>query len=369
MSIKYNLITKDLNARRGKVETANGTFETPAFMAVGTCGTVKALTMDQVKQTGTEIILGNTYHLMLRPGEDIINKFNGLQKFIGWDKSILTDSGGFQVMSLSQLTKKTEEGVLFTSHIDGGIKHLLTPEKSIQIQHKLNSNITMAFDECIKLPSDKKTLSENIAKVTRWAKRSKEAFINREGFGIFGINQGGDDLILRQKSANDLLNIGFDGYAIGGLAVGEPQDVMFSVLKNITCCFPEDKPRYLMGVGTPLDILGAVENGVDMFDCVMPTRAGRTGQAFTTFGTINLKNAKYKDDESPLDSFCTCPACKLSKAYISHLVKSNEILASTLLSIHNLTFYQNLMRNIRQSIENKTFQQFKQIFIEKYNQK
>lgn len=367
MSLKFDLIKTDGNARRGCVHTAHGDFQTPAFMAVGTAATVKALTMEQVAATGTQVILGNTYHLMMRPSGDLVEKMGGLHKFSGWRGPILTDSGGFQVMSLSNLVKMKEEGVEFTSHIDGGIKHFLSPEESVRIQHQLDSNITMVLDECLKLPTTRERAKKNVDMVTRWAQRSKDAFVDRDGYGIFGIVQGADYKDLREKSAHDLTTIGFDGYAIGGLAVGETQDVMFDVIATVTPHLPTDKPRYLMGVGTPLDILGAVERGIDMFDCVMPTRAGRTAQAFTRNGTMNMRNAKFRDDAHPIDDKCGCPACKLSRAYIHHLIKSNEILGATLLTQHNLWFYQDLMRDIRQSIEQGTFQQFKEDFIKQYN--
>jgi queuine tRNA-ribosyltransferase len=366
MSLKFNLLATDNNARRGSVETAHGIFQTPAFMAVGTAATVKALTMEQVAATSTEVILGNTYHLMLRPGGDLVAYLGGLHKFSGWQGPILTDSGGFQVMSLSGLTKMKEEGVEFTSHIDGGIKHFLTPEKSVQIQHQLDSDITMVLDECLKLPAPRDRVEKNIDLVTRWAGRSKEAFIDRAGYGIFGIVQGADFKDLREKSARALIGIGFDGYAVGGLAVGEPQEVMFETLAATTPLLPKDKPRYLMGVGTPADILGAVERGIDMFDCVMPTRAGRTAQAFTRSGTLNLRNAKHRDDPSPLDPECQCPTCKLSRAYIHHLTKCGEMLGATLLTQHNLWFYQDLMKDIRISIEQGRFQDFKNKFLAKY---
>ena len=366
MSLKFNIIATDGNARRGTVETAHGTFQTPAFMAVGTAATVKALTMDQVRATGTEVILGNTYHLMMRPGGDLVERMGGLHKFSGWHGPILTDSGGFQVMSLSNLVKMKEQGVEFTSHIDGGIKHFLRPEDSVHIQHQLDSNITMVLDECLHLPTDRKRAEKNVDMVTRWAARSKAAFIDRPGYGIFGIVQGADFPDLREKSARDLTAIGFDGYAIGGLAVGEPQSVMFDMISVVAPMLPTDKPRYLMGVGTPLDILGAVERGVDMFDCVMPTRAGRTAMAFTRHGTMNMRNAKYRDDDAPLDDKCGCTACKLSRAYLHHLIKCNEILGATLLTQHNLWFYQDLMQGIRESIEQGRFAEFKAEFIKNY---
>ena len=366
MSLKFDLLAVDGNARRGRVHTAHGDFETPAFMAVGTAATVKAMTMDMVAATGTQVILGNTYHLMMRPGGDLVEKMGGLHKFSGWHGPILTDSGGFQVMSLSNLVKMKEEGVEFTSHIDGGIKHFLSPEESVHIQHQLDSNITMVLDECLHLPTTRERAMKNVDMVTRWARRSKDAFVDRDGYGIFGIVQGADYPDLREKSARELTEIGFDGYAIGGLAVGEPQNVMFDMISTVTPMLPTDRPRYLMGVGTPLDILGAVERGVDMFDCVMPTRAGRTAQAFTRNGTLNMRNAKFKDDNRPIDDKCGCPACKLSRAYIHHLIKCNEILGATLLTGHNLWFYQDLMRDIRENIENGTFQDFKNKFIEQY---
>ena len=290
----------------------------------------------------------------------------GLHKFGGWHGPILTDSGGFQVMSLSNLVKMREEGVEFTSHIDGGIKHFLRPEDSVHIQHQLDSNITMVLDECLHLPTTRERSEKNVDMVTRWARRSRDAFVDRDGYGIFGIVQGADYPDLREKSARQLTEIGFDGYAIGGLAVGEPQQTMFDMIAVTTPHLPADKPRYLMGVGTPLDILGAVERGVDMFDCVMPTRAGRTAQAFTRHGTMNMKNARFRDDTAPLDDKCGCPACKLSRAYIHHLVKCNEILGAMLLTQHNLWFYQDLMRDIRNSIENGTFAEFKSEFIKNY---
>ena len=369
MSLKFDLIKVDGNARRGRVHTAHGDFETPAFMAVGTAATVKALTMDMVRDTGTQVILGNTYHLMMRPGGDLVEQMGGLHKFGGWTVPILTDSGGFQVMSLSNLVKMKEEGVEFTSHIDGGVKHFLRPEDSVHIQHQLDSNITMVLDECLHLPTTRERAEKNVDMVTRWARRSKDAFIDRDGYGIFGIVQGADYPDLREKSAKQLTAIGFDGYAIGGLAVGEPQETMFNMIATTAPHLPTDKPRYLMGVGTPLDILGAVERGVDMFDCVMPTRAGRTAQAFTRHVTMNMKNAKYRTDTAPLDDKCGCPACKLSRAYIHHLVKCNEILGAMLLTQHNLWFYQDLMRDIRKSIEDGRFAEFKKDFIENYTGK
>ncbi|MDR2770349.1 MAG: tRNA guanosine(34) transglycosylase Tgt [Rickettsiales bacterium] len=366
MPLKFDLIHTDKSARRGRAETAHGTFETPAFMAVGTAATVKALTMEQVAAAGTEVILGNTYHLMMRPGGKLVEKMGGLHKFGGWRGPILTDCGGFQIMSLSNLVKHTEDGVEFTSHVDGGAKHFMSPEISVQIQRRLDSDITMALDECLRLPAPRETVEKSIEKISRWERRSFEAFVQRPGYGIFGIAQGADMPDLRKKSAESLTCIPFDGFAIGGLAVGEPQDVMFAMIDLENDLLPKGKPRYLMGVGTPLDILGAVARGVDMFDCVMPTRAGRTAQAFTRRGTLNLLGAKFRDVPAPLDAECKCPACKLSRAYIHHLCKCREILAAILLSQHNLWFYQDLMRDIRRSIENDSFASFYDSFARRY---
>lgn len=358
----FNLINKDNKARRGEVKTAHGNIQTPAFMPVGTAATVKAMTNDDVKKTGADIILGNTYHLMLRPGSDLIESLGGLHQFMSWDKPILTDSGGFQVMSLSKIRKISDEGVEFSSHIDGS-KYFVTPEKSIQIQHQLGSDITMIFDECVQYPCTKEEARIANERSLAWAKRSKDAFKKRDGYGLFGIVQGSIFKDLREISAKGLTDIGFDGYAIGGLAVGEGQEVMFDVLNYTPDLLPEDKPRYLMGVGKPSDIVGAVERGVDMFDCVMPTRSGRTGQLFTSGGTINIKNAKYKNDTRPIDDKCPCYACKNhSRAYLNHLSKSNEILASMLLTQHNVTYYQQLMKDIRTAIENNSFSEFTKKF-------
>ena len=367
MSLKFDLIKTDGHARRGRVHTAHGCFETPAFMAVGTAATVKALTMEQVAATGTQVILGNTYHLMMRPGGDLVEKMGGLHKFGGWHGPILTDSGGFQVMSLSNLVKMKEEGVEFTSHIDGGVKHFLRPEDSVHIQHQLDSNITMVLDECLHLPTTRERAAKNVDMVTRWAARSRAAFVDRPGYGIFGIVQGADFPDLREKSARELTEIGFDGYAIGGLAVGEPQEVMFKMIETVAPMLPTDKPRYLMGVGTPLDILGAVERGVDMFDCVWPTRVARNGMVMTDEGRLNIKNACFKLDERPLDAGCDCFACQnYSRAYLSHLFRSGELTSHRLLSMHNIRFLTRTMERIRIAIENGTFAQFKTDFIQKY---
>ena len=354
MSLEFELLKIDGKARRGILKTKHGNINTPAFMPVGTVGTVKAMLTDSVEATGAEIILGNTYHLMLRPGEKTVEKMGGLHKFMNWNKPILTDSGGFQVMSLSGLRKITEEGVAFQSHIDGS-KHNLTPEYSIEIQHKLDSNITMVLDECTSYPCTLSEAKASMERSMRWAKRSKNAFINREGYGIFGIMQGSTDKNLREQSAKMLIEIGFDGYAIGGLAIGEGQELMFNILDFAPDFLPQNKPRYLMGVGRPSDIIGAVIRGVDMFDCVIPTRSGRNAKAFTSMGELNMRNAKYKEDDKPVDEKCTCPACtKYSRAYIHHLFKAQEILGSMLLTWHNIQYYQDLMKNIRKNIEKQT---------------
>jgi queuine tRNA-ribosyltransferase len=354
----FKLKTSDNKARRGELLTAHGAIQTPAFMPVGTLATVKAMKLSDVKKSGAQIILGNTYHLMLRPGSELIEKLGGLHKFMGWDGPILTDSGGFQVMSLAQIRKISDEGVEFSSHIDG-TKYFLTPEKSIQIQHQLGSDITMIFDECVKFPATFEEAKKGMERSIAWGERSKNAFQQRPGYGIFGIVQGSTFKDLRQKSAEELVKIGFDGYAIGGLAVGEGQDVMFSVLDYTPDFLPSDKPRYLMGVGKPSDIVGAVARGVDMFDCVIPTRSGRTGQAFTRNGEVNIRNAKYLDDTSPLDDKCACYTCQNhSKAYLRHLVKSDEILGAMLLTEHNIFYYQDLMAEIRTAIEENKFTEF-----------
>ena len=357
MGLRFEVIKNDGKARRGKLYTKHGVVNTPAFMPVGTCATVKAMMPESVEATGAEILLGNTYHLMLRPGADLVEKMGGLHKFMNWNKPILTDSGGFQVMSLSGLRKIEEDGVSFASHIDGK-KYFLSPEESMKIQHKLDSDITMAFDECVKLPAPHDVVQKSMEMSMRWAKRSKDAFVDRDGYGIFGIQQGGDYKDLREISAEKLKEIGFDGYAIGGLAVGEGQKTMFEVLDYAPMMLPEDKPRYLMGVGKPDDILGAVMRGVDMFDCVMPTRSGRTSQAFTRFGTINVRNSRHKEDYRPLEEGCDCPLCKnYSRAYIHHLQKANEILAVMLLTWHNIRYYQRLMQELREAIENNNLQE------------
>ncbi|HVI90604.1 MAG TPA: tRNA guanosine(34) transglycosylase Tgt [Dongiaceae bacterium] len=347
----FTLIKTDGKARRGQVHTAHGTVNTPAFMPVGTAGTVKAMLPESVAATGAEILLGNTYHLMLRPGAERVAALGGLHKFMNWPKAILTDSGGFQVMSLSELRKISEQGVEFRSHIDGR-KHMLTPESSTQIQDLLDSNITMCFDECTPFPATTDQAAQSMRLSMRWARRSRDAFRRRPGYLQFGIMQGGIHEHLRKESAEALIGIGFEGYAIGGLAIGEGQQEMFRVLDFCPDFLPEDRPRYLMGVGRPADIVGAVNRGVDMFDCVMPTRAGRTGAAFTRFGELNMRNARHASDPRPIDPDCACPACRdYSRGYIHHLNKSKEIVGSMLLTWHNLHYYQELMQGLRQAIE------------------
>ena len=361
----FNLKVQDNKARRGEIKTSRGTIQTPAFMPVGTAGTVKALKTSDVEKSGAEIILGNVYHLMLRPTSELVEKMGGLHKFMNWNKPILTDSGGFQVMSLSQIRKISDEGVEFSSHIDGS-KHFLTPEKSIEIQHRLGSDITMIFDECVEYPATYDKAKKAMERSIDWALRSKNAFKKRDGYGIFGIVQGSTFKDLREISAQKLIEIDFDGYAIGGLAVGEGQKEMFEVLDYCVDFIPQNKPRYLMGVGKPSDIVGAVARGIDMFDCVIPTRSGRTGQAFVRDGVINIRNAKYRFDEKPLDEKCSCYACKNhSRSYLHHLVKSKEILGAMLLSEHNIFYYQDLMKEIREAVENKNFDDFHKNFIEK----
>ena len=364
----FKLISKNKRARLGKIITHRGSIDTPAFMPVGTLGTVKGVFVDDLKKTNTQIILGNTYHLMLRPGSAILDKFGGLHKFMNWNKPILTDSGGFQIMSLSKLNKIDKEiGATFRSHIDGK-KIILSPEKSIKIQKSINSDILMVLDECPSLTDNRDILINAINTSTHWAKRCKIEFGNNKKKGLFGIIQGGLYNDLRQESLEKLEEIGFDGYAIGGLAVGETQKEMFETVKNTANKMPENKPRYLMGVGTPSDILGAVGEGIDMFDCVMPTRSGRTGLAFTWEGKINLKNSKYKNDCSPLDNNTNIRDLKsYSKSYLNHLIKTNELLASMIISLHNINFYQQFMSEIRRSIKSRTFGKFYHKYIKLFN--
>jgi len=367
-NFSFELITQDDNARLGKIITPKGTIDTPAFMPVGTQGSVKGIFPEDIKKTGTQIILGNTYHLLLRPGIDVLNEFNGLHNFMNWDKPILTDSGGYQIMSLSKFNKvDLKMGAIFKSHIDGK-KIILSPEKSIQVQKSINSDIIMVLDECPKLTTDKKKLSEAIDISTQWAQRCKIEFGNNKKKALFGIAQGGLFKDLRIESIEKLKEIDFDGYAMGGLAVGENQADMFKILNETTNFLPQNKPRYLMGVGTPSDILGAVKTGIDMFDCVMPTRSGRTGLAFTWQGKLNLKNSKYQNDKSPLDKKCDIRQLnKYSKSYLNHLIKSNEMMASMLISLHNIQFYQQFMREIRINIKNGSFQNFYKKYIDLFN--
>lgn len=357
-NFQFKKITQDGRARRGEITMPRGLVRTPAFMPVGTAGTVKAMYMEQVAELGADIILGNTYHLMLRPGAERIARLGGLHEFARWPKPILTDSGGFQVMSLAGLRKLTEKGVTFQSHIDGA-RYDLTPERSIEIQCLLDSDIQMQLDQCVALPTSKNEMERAMELSLRWAERCKSAFGDQPGKAMFGIVQGGDDESLRIRSANALKELDLKGYSIGGLAVGEPQNVMLAML-DVTCSIlPEDKPRYLMGVGTPDDILKSVARGVDMFDCVMPTRAGRHGLAFTRFGKINLRNARHAEDSRPLDPLSSCPAARdYSRAYLHHLIKSGEALGGMLLTWNNLAYYQQLMQGIRESIEAHRFAEF-----------
>lgn len=354
----FNLITTDNAARRGEVITHRGTIRTPAFMPVGTAATVKAMYPGQVRDLGADIVLGNTYHLMLRPGAERVNRLGGLHKFMNWPHPILTDSGGFQVMSLSKLRKLTESGVTFSSHIDGS-KHEMTPERSVEIQCLLGSDIQMQLDECVSLPSTEDDIERAMELSLRWAERSKTAFGERPEQALFGIVQGGDNVKLRERSAIALREMNCKGYSIGGLAVGEPQAVMLEMLEATCPHLPADKPRYLMGVGTPDDLLQSISRGVDMFDCVMPTRAGRHGQAFTRHGKINLRNARHADDPRPLDEMSRCPATsRYSRAYLHHLVRSNEALGGMLLTWSNLAYYQDLMQGVRDAIEIQKFSDY-----------
>ena len=362
----FKVLNKDKYARTGVIETQRGNIHTPAFMPVGTQATVKACRIEDIKKTGSEIILGNTYHLMIRPGIERIKRVGGLHKFMNCDLPILTDSGGFQVMSLSKLNKiDREKGAIFNSHVDGK-KFYLSPEESIRIQLGLNSDIVMIMDECPKKTDDYNLIKESMDLSLYWAKRSKKAFGKNSHKGIFGIIQGGLFNDLRIKSLKELLKMDFDGYAVGGLAVGESQKEMFSVLDGIKDELPQDKPHYLMGVGTPSDILGAVKRGIDMFDCVLPTRSGRTGLAFTWEGRINIKNNKYQNDDTPLDKKCkNLDLNKYSKNYLNHLFNTNEILGSMLLTLHNINFYQELMSSIRKNIRNGTFKEFHDKYVDK----
>lgn len=367
-SIKYSLIKKDNKtaARRGMISTPHGEIQTPVFMPVGTAATVKAMRPEQVEDLGAEIILSNTYHLYLRPGHELIKEAGGLHKFMNWHKPILTDSGGFQVFSLKGLRKITDEGVIFQSHIDGS-RHELTPEKVIEIQTALGSDIMMAFDECPPYPTEKSYVEQSLNTTIAWLKRCKKAHHNAEKQALFGIMQGGMHYDLRKRSAEEIVELDLPGYSIGGLSVGEPKELMLEVLDYCVDFLPADKPRYVMGVGTPDYIFEGVERGVDMFDCVLPTRVARNGQAMTSEGPLNLKNKRFERDFSPLDHKCDCYTCRnYSRAYIRHLVKSNEIFGSMLLSNHNLAFLVNMMRGIRKSIEEDRFTEFKKDFYESY---
>ncbi len=358
-NFSFVVMAKDNKARCGKIFTKRGEIRTPAFMPVGTLGTLKGIFTDDLLKTKSDIILGNTYHLMLRPGVKTIKNFNGLHDFMNWHKPILTDSGGFQIMSLSKLNKINRDiGAIFSSHVDGK-KFILSPEKSIQIQKDINSDILMVLDECPELTKDKRRIKEAILTSNLWAKRSKVEFGKNKEKALFGIVQGGLYKDLRMESLEKLVEIDFDGYAMGGLAVGETQSEMFNLLDEIVCHMPSHKPRYLMGVGTPSDILGAVNSGIDMFDCVLPTRSGRTGLAFTWEGKINLKNASFKNDKNPLDKDCKLRNLNLySKSYLNHLIKTNELLASMIISLHNINFYQEFMNEIRKHIKKGTFSKF-----------
>ncbi|MEL7344267.1 MAG: tRNA guanosine(34) transglycosylase Tgt [Pseudomonadota bacterium] len=361
-SVTFDLKGTDGRARTGVLTTTRGAIRTPAFMPVGTAATVKAMLPESVAQTGADILLGNTYHLMLRPTAERIAQLGGLHKFMNWSGPILTDSGGFQVMSLSDLRKLTEEGVRFRSHIDGS-EHMLTPERSMDIQRLLCSDIVMCFDECPALPADRERIIESMELSMRWAARSKAAFGERAGHALFGIQQGGLEQDLREKSAEALIDIGFDGYAVGGLAVGEGQEAMFGCLDYAPEQLPQDKPRYLMGVGKPDDIVGAVKRGIDMMDCVLPSRSGRTGQAFTHRGVVNIKNARHADDPRPLDEACICPACSnYSRAYLHHVFRSGEMISGMLLTWHNLHYYQQLMAGMRAAISENEFSAFETAF-------
>jgi queuine tRNA-ribosyltransferase len=367
---QFEILATDGAARTGTIRMQRGEIRTPAFMPVGTAATVKAMKPDSVRATGADIILGNTYHLMLRPGAERVARLGGLHRFMKWDRPILTDSGGYQVMSLAELTKRTEEGVAFKSHLDGA-KHLITPERSTEIQRLLDSDIVMAFDELVPTTSSRDVQAEAMERSMRWARRSRDAFLSggehAERAAQFGIQQGSLDEGLRKASADALIDIGFDGFAVGGLAVGEGQEAMFGVLDFAPGQLPADRPRYLMGVGKPDDIVGAVERGIDMFDCVLPTRSGRTGQAFTADGPINIRNARFAEDEGPLDPECGCPTCTThSRAYVHHLVRSGEILGAMLMTEHNLSFYQRLMQNLRDAIREGRLAAHAEQFRERY---
>ena len=360
--VTFDLHATDGKARTGQINTPRGEIRTPAFMPVGTAATVKAMMPESVRSTGADILLGNTYHLMLRPTAERIDRLGGLHKFMNWDRPILTDSGGFQVMSLAGLRKLTEKGVTFKSHVDGS-SHEITPERSMEIQKLLGSDIVMCFDECPALPADRKRISESMRMSMRWAQRSRDAFGDRPGHALFGIQQGGLEQDFREESAQALCETGFDGYAVGGLAVGEGQQAMFDCLDYAPDMLPVDKPRYLMGVGKPDDIVGAVAHGIDMMDCVLPSRSGRTGQVFTRHGVVNIKNARHADDPRPLDENCSCPACSnYSRAYLTHVFRSNEMISGMLLTWHNLQYFQDIMQGMRDAIAAGTFTAWQKAF-------
>jgi queuine tRNA-ribosyltransferase len=366
----FSIGATDGAARTGVIAMQRGEIRTPAFMPVGTAATVKAMRPEEVRTSGADIILGNTYHLMLRPGAERIAKLGGLHRFIGWERPILTDSGGYQVMSLSELTKVTEKGVAFASHLDGS-RHMLSPERSIEVQRLLDSDILMQFDQLVPTTATAEQQREAMERSVRWAKRSREEFDrggeHAERAAVFGIQQGALDETLRKASAEALIDVGFDGYAVGGLAVGEGQEAMLGCLDFAAAMLPADKPRYLMGVGKPDDIVEAVIRGIDMFDCVLPTRSGRTGQAFTADGPINLRNARFAEDGEPIEPDCPCPACTtFSRAYIHHLVKAGEILGAMLMTQHNLWFYQRLMQGLRDAISGQRLQAFANEFLHCY---
>ena len=365
---RFELTADDGAARTGRLHTAHGTVQTPAFMPVGTAGTVKAMLPESVADTGADIILGNTYHLMLRPGAERVAQLGGLHKFMNWPGPILTDSGGYQVMSLAKLRKLTEDGVTFRSHVDGAA-YELTPERSIEIQNLLDATITMVLDECLHFPAEETEVAHSMRLSLRWAERCRAAFERRPGYGLFGIVQGGVVPDLRAESAAGLIEIGFDGYAVGGLAVGEGQELMFGTLDNTVPHLPATHPRYLMGVGKPDDLVGAVQRGIDMFDCVLPTRSGRNGQAFTRRGPVNIRNARHRDDPRPLDAECRCPACRnYSRAYLHHLTRTGEILGAMLMTWHNLTYYQDLMAGMRAAIQEGGLDAFASDFAEQQAQ-
>ena len=366
----FSITATDGAARTGVIEMQRGEIRTPAFMPVGTAATVKAMRPEELRASGADIILGNTYHLMLRPGAERVAKLGGLHKFMGWERPILTDSGGYQVMSLSELTKVTEEGVAFASHLDGS-RHMLSPERSIEVQRLLGSDIVMQFDQLVPTTSGPDEQREAMERSIRWAKRSRDEFDRGGDHGdraaIFGIQQGALDQTLRRASAEALIEIGFDGYAVGGLAVGEGQEAMLGCLDFAVEMLPVDKPRYLMGVGKPDDIVEAVMRGIDMFDCVLPTRSGRTGQAFTADGPLNMRNARFAEDEEPIETGCACPACtQFSRAYVHHLVKSGEILGAMLMTQHNLWFYQRMMQDLRDAIAANALKDHARSFLARY---